>query len=261
MDAAPSDLGTPVTYAAGSPQMELLIDAIKPAVLASGEHRLFRSGKLSGLFPSRTGSSAELSLFALKEGLLETLRTETRGKIVTEWVRATPKAVAFVHEHESPKTVLRELKDVLATTKAGVPAWMEDAKSEIASLSSRFEQRAKELITRLDQLAAKVDAALRRAEMQVPSIGESLSLLVPWGESALQYLDNRAALRTTTDCPLPELFEALREKFAELTLSEFHNGLKRLHDTRAIRLLPAEEMTEPEYALVIGGRLLYLAAR
>jgi hypothetical protein len=30
---------------------------------------------------------------------------------------------------------------------------------------------------------------------------------------------------------------------------------------RALRLLPASEMTEPEYAVVVGGQLMYAAAR
>src|SRR5438067_12803103 len=34
---------------------ELLLDALKAAIATPGEHRLFRSGKLAGLFPSRAG--------------------------------------------------------------------------------------------------------------------------------------------------------------------------------------------------------------
>ncbi len=38
---------------------ELLLDALKRALAAPGEQRLYKSGKLEGLFPSRTGSAAE----------------------------------------------------------------------------------------------------------------------------------------------------------------------------------------------------------
>ena len=67
---------------------ELLLDALKAAIGTPGEHRLFRSGKLAGLFPSRAGLSAGAAVFAVRTGLLETVRSETRGKVVTEWVRA-----------------------------------------------------------------------------------------------------------------------------------------------------------------------------
>ena len=134
MDTAPPDVGMPDSeaYVPGTPRTEHLLEALKFAIAKPGEHRLFRSGKLAGLFPNRAGSSAEAALLAIREGLLETVRTETRGKIVTEWVRATPKAVGFVHDHDSPKSVLRELKELLDATRAGVPAWMAEAKQELA---------------------------------------------------------------------------------------------------------------------------------
>ena len=102
MDAAPAPPREPDPRCT-----EVLLDALKAALAAPGEHRLFRAGKLAGLFPSRAGPSADAALFALTDGLLETVRTETKGKIVTEWVKATPKAVTFVHDRDSPKAVLR----------------------------------------------------------------------------------------------------------------------------------------------------------
>src|SRR5262245_22314416 len=196
METAPSDVGTP-EHLPGSPRTELLLAALKAAIATPGEHRLFRSGKLAGLFPSRAGLGAEASLLALREGLLETVRTETRGKIVTEWVRATPKAVEFIHENDSPRSVLRELKDVLAATRAGVPEWMTEAKAEVATLSARFETRAVALLAHLNDLAARVEAALRRAETNGPAVGEPVGRVVPWAVEALEYLDRRSASGAT----------------------------------------------------------------
>ena len=58
MDTAPSDVGLPgpAEHKAGSPRTEILLTALKAAIAESGEHRLFRSGKLAGLFPSRAFS-------------------------------------------------------------------------------------------------------------------------------------------------------------------------------------------------------------
>jgi len=241
---------------------ELLLDALKAAIGTPGEHRLFRSGKLAGLFPSRAGLSAEAAVFAVRTGLLETVRTETRGKLVTEWVRAAPRAVAFVHEHDSPKSVLRELKAVLDATRAGVPAWMDAARADLAAVSARFEGHAAAMLQRLDDLAGRVEAALRRAEAKAPAVAEPVGRVVPWAVEALEYLDRRAGVGSAP-CPLPELFHAVRVRFPELTLSAFHDGLKRLHDVRAVRLAPAAdgELTEPEYAVVVGGQLMYAAGR
>ncbi|MBX9626058.1 MAG: hypothetical protein K2X82_19835 [Gemmataceae bacterium] len=235
---------------------EITLDAIRTALAAPGEHRLFRSGKLPGLFPSRAGASAEAALQALKDGLLETVRTETRGKVVTEWVAATPRAVAFAHEHDSPKRVLRELREVLQTTRAGVPVWLDESRQELATLSARFETRAAAMLDRLDRLADRVEAALRRADASAPAVGPGTAGVVPWAVAALEYLDQRRG-----DCPLPELFAAVRDWFSGLTLPEFHDGLRRLHDARAVRLTPTDDMPEPEYAIVTDGALMYAAGR
>jgi hypothetical protein len=261
MDAAPSDVGTPVVHAHGSPRTEILLASLKAAIAEAGEHRLFRSGRLAGLFPSRAGISAEAAVLAVREQFLETIRTETRGRIVTEWVKATPRAIAFVHEYDSPKSVLRELKAVLDATRTGVPAWMAEAKAEVATLSARFDERANSMLAKLDDLAKRVEAALRRAEMNAPAVAEPVSRVVPWAIETLEYLDRRLVAGAAGDCTLPELFHAVRVKFPELTLTAFHEGLRRLHDVRALRLMSSAAMTEPEYAVVIGGRLMYAAGR
>jgi hypothetical protein len=263
MDTAPSDVGFPgpIEHRPGSPRTEILLAALKAAIAEAKDHRLFRSGKLAGLFPSRAGVSAEAAGLAVREGLLEAVRTETRGRLFTEWVKATPRAVMFVHEHDSPKSVLREFKSVLDAARAGVPAWMAEAKAEVATLSGRFEARASAILAKLDDLAARVEAALRRAEMNAPAVAEPISRVVPWAVEALEYLDRRLVTGAAGDCPLSELFHAVRVKFPELTLTAFHEGLRRLHDVRALRLASTASMTEPEYAVVVGGRLMYAAGR
>ncbi len=265
MDAPPhtSDMHAPAGFVTvpDPRRTELLLDALKAALAAPGEHRLFRAGKLPGLFPARTGLASEAALQAIRDGLLETVRTETKGKLVTEWVRATTQAVGFVHEHDSPRSILRELKDVLNATRNGVPAFMAEAKAELAALSANFEARASAMLSRLDDLAKRCEAALRRAETTGPAVAESVARVVPWAVDALEYLDERSVSGGTGDCPLPELFHAVCVRFPELALPAFHDGVKRLHDVRAVRLLPAGEIAEPEYAVVVDGRLMYAAGR
>ena len=85
--------------------------------------------------------------------------------------------------------------------------------------------------------------------------------MVPWAMEALEYLDQRSATGAQGDCPLPELFHALRGRIPDLTLSDFHDGVKRLHDVRAAKLAPATEVPEPEFAVVVEGRLMYAVGR
>lgn len=256
-----ADAPSPPTPPTDERRRELLLDALKTAIATPGEHRLFRSGRLAGLFPSRAGTSSEAAVHAIRDGLLETVRTETRGKIVIEWVKSTAKAVAFVHENDSPKSILRELKSALDATRDGIPAWMQEAKAELSELSGRFEERATAILKRLDDLAEKVEAALRRAEAKAPGVAEPVGRLVPWAVDALEYLDRRKTGGAAGDCPMPELFHAVRAKWPDLNLPAFQDGVRRLADVRAARLSPSPEMAEPEYAVVAEGKLMYAVGR
>ena len=72
--------------------------------------RLYKSGKLEGLFPGRAGANGDAAALALRDSLLEVVRTETKGKTTIEWVRLTPQGVEFLHEHQSPIRALNELR-------------------------------------------------------------------------------------------------------------------------------------------------------
>lgn len=270
MDSAPpphSDMPAPPPgYTPDSRPFALradaLLDALKAALAVPGEHRLFRAGRFPGLFPSRVGPSADASLYAIQNGLLETVRTEVKGKVVTEWVRATAKAVDYVHENDSSRAVLRELRTVLTTTRAGVPAWLDEARQDIAALSSRFESRTASILKRLDDLTLRVEAALRRAETTTSGVNGAIAQVVPWAVEALEYLDHRAAAGSPAECPLPEWFHAVQRKCPTLTLPVFQDGVRRLHDVRAVTLTSTGgEMHEPEYALVQDGKLAYWVTR
>jgi hypothetical protein len=244
-------------------QSEMVLDALKAAVAEPGEHRLFRWGKLGGLFPSRLGVSAAAAKFALAEGLIEHVRTEARGRLVVEWARATPKAMRYLDEHDSPKAVLRELLDVIGETRAGVPVWMAQARDEAAQLATRFEHVARELLRRLDSLDERVDAAIRRAETSAPKVGEAMLRRVPWSPAVLQHLDRLVSNGRAGRASLGELFPIARSIAPGMTLLEFHEGVRALSNGGVLHLEPgaAGEIHEPEYAVEVGGRMMWWAER
>jgi hypothetical protein len=242
---------------------EAVLAALKQALTETGEQRLFKSGKLAGLFPARTGVNAAAAAKALQDGLLEIVRTETKGKTAIEWARLTPRGIDFLHDTEAPVVVLRELRSALQTARDGVPAWLGQLHEELLAFESRMTEDVRKYLAKLDALAGRVDQALRRLGAG-PGISDSLAAVVPWAAEALAYLDRRKNSGAGGDCPLPELFAAVRERCADLTLTAFHDGLRRLTDGKAVRLLPfvapPEQLPEPEYALLDGGAVVYYAA-
>ena len=249
----------------GDRSSETLITALKHALVEPGERRLFRSGKLPGLFASKTGVTAEVAFQALRDGLFEISRTETKGKITIDWVKITPKGVEFLHAHESPLAVLRELKATLRTTRAGVPIWLDGIQLQFQTFTNGMQDELRRVVQRLDALAERVEEALRRADAIGLTVAPGVSASVPWAVEALEYLDRRRFGGAAGDCPMPELFAAIRRGRPDLSVIEFQDGLRRMSENKALRLLPFGagngSMPEPEYIMCEGPDLLYYVGR
>jgi hypothetical protein len=242
---------------------EVLAAALRRALAEPAEQRLYKSGKLEGLFPGRGGPGGEAAARALREGLLEVVRTETRGKTVVEWVRPTPAGVDFVHGQDSPVRALEDLRAALRLNQQAVPAWLADMRAALRGLDERLQDDARRWEQRLEALARRVDETLRRIELAVPPLPADLLAAYPWAADALNYLDRRKGSGAQGDCPLPELFAALRREHADLSLAVFHEGLRRLHGRHALRLAGScsADLPRPEFALLDGDAVLYFAAR
>jgi hypothetical protein len=244
---------------------EVLVDALKHALAEPGEQRLFKAGKLDGLFASRTGFNGEAATQAVRDGLLEVVRTESKGKAAIEWVCATPRALEFLHAQESPAEAIRELRAILQLNRQQVPLWLTEMQRELQALSTRLADEAERWTHRLEALSQQTEETLRRLDGQAPVLSEEAEADAPWAPAALLYLDKRRASGVPGHCSLPELFAAVHEHHPDLSVSAFHERLRRLRDRRAIELLPfagsPSEIPEPEYALLDGVTLLYYVSR
>jgi len=242
-------------------QLDVILAGLRLALADTGEHRLYRSGKLDGLFAPRHADAAQS---ALREGYLETIRTDVKGKIAIEWVRLTPKGVEFIYRNDSPRAVLDEMRSLMKDARSGVPTWLNATLIQLQSLSATFTADMQRYLQRLDVLTKRVEEALRRVDAGLSPLADPLQALVPWGLDALTYLDRRKQAGTGEPCPLPELFAAMRKPHPHLSVPDFQKGLRRLADNRAVLLLPfvgAGQMPEPEHAIPDGRHMLYLVSR
>ncbi|MCI0638171.1 MAG: hypothetical protein L0Y72_25045 [Gemmataceae bacterium] len=242
---------------------EILVEALRLGA-EGGEQRLYRTGKVPGLFAARNSLTAEIAARALDDGLLETVRTETKGKTTTEWVRVTSKGVAYLLEHDSPVKVLDELRGLLQANQDGIPNWIADSQRQLAELSQRLTGEVETMGRRLESLAGRVMEALKRIDHLQSPLPEGIAGALPWAHAAVEYLDKRQRSGLPERCPLPDLFAHLKDKETGLSIADFHSGLRRLHDRGRVRLLPhdgVEGPPEPEFALLDGAAVFYFAAR
>ena len=108
---------------------QILVEALQQALAHGEDQRLYKSGKLEGLFPGRTGPAGDAAAQALRDGLLEVVRAEARGRTTIEWVRLTPRGVDFLHDHQSPAAALNELRHALRLNQQAVPVWLEEMRA------------------------------------------------------------------------------------------------------------------------------------
>jgi hypothetical protein len=249
---------------------QALVEALRQCLAEPGEQRLYRSGKLNGLFRSRNGVHGSAAEQALRDGLLEIVRTETKGKSVIEWVRLTPRGVEFLHKRESPLIALQELRSTLQLNQQAVPVWLAQMRGALQAMDERLAADAHKWLERLDAQTRRVDETLRRLEQSAPLLPPEIAQSHPWAIDALNYLDRRrlaAGANVNGDgaaCPLPELFAALARPYPGLSVHDFHEGLRLLHQRRLVQLQPATSLTDlpqPEYALLEGAAVLYYVAR
>jgi hypothetical protein len=235
----------------------ILLDALREAAGSSGELRLYRSGKLPGLFGARTTAHTQAATQALRDGLIELARTETRGKATVEFVRVTPRGLDFVLQHDSPARAMDELRDALAGNAQHLPAWLADIRREIDAMNARMADEVTRIGKRLDRLALLVEATLAKAEKARQPAA------LPWSQAAVDYLAGRQDITRQPGCPLPELFAVLHQRQFALSIKDFHSGLRQLRDDGLVQLLPSDGgngTPEPEYAMPDGDAVLYYAA-
>jgi hypothetical protein len=237
---------------------ELVVAALKQALTHGAELSLYRAGKQPGLFTGKTGGPGEAAALALRDGLLEIVRTDAKG----EWVRLSPRGVQYLAQHESPKAVLEELIAVFRANQAGLPRWVAEMQAQLNALQHRLTEFVEKHTHALAQLSLRAEGALRRVQAgPAPAGGPALA---PWQLDALTYLDQRRVAGNGS-CPLPELFAALRVNHVSLTIPALHDGLKHLRDRGAVAFLPhagpLTDLAEPEFALVEGSAIAYAVTR
>jgi hypothetical protein len=247
---------------------QLVLDALSQAAADPAGVPLHGSKAAPGLFAG-TAPGKQAAQRCKDEGYLRVLRTETKGKTVHEVCAITEKGLAYLLGQVSPKQVLEDFVRALEARQGQVGDLVAAARQAQASL---------------DGLRATVETVLHAVGSGQPAVasqngqvlggGEAKGSRAParetpppdaWTAVALSYLTKWQASGASEDCPLAELYRQARAAAPELTVGNFHDGLRRLHDQEQIYLHPwtgpLYDIPEPPYALLVGHDIAYYASR
>jgi hypothetical protein len=218
---------------------QLLLDALGRAALAPEGLPLFGSKAAPGLFPT-TALARQAAQRARDDGLLHTIAADPKGKDDRDLCTATEKGLAFLLQETSPKQVLEDLARAIEARHGQVAAMIaatREMQSGLAALQALLERL-------LPQLTAAPTADW---------LGDLREMLAAWHEGG-----------ASGDCPLPDLYRRLRGRYPALTIGQFHDGLRSLHDQEQVYLHPwtgpLYALPEPAFALLVGHEVAYYAS-
>lgn len=228
----------------------LILEALSRAAAEPAGVPLFGGKTTSGLFAAT--APARLAADHCKTAnYLRVLRIEQRGKTAVEVCTLTECGLAFLLKQLSPRQVLDNL------TRA-----LNDRQAQLADLVATAQQTQASLAA----LRSTVETVLRAlaetpAQNGHPPHANGTASHPSWQESSLAFLQQWAAQHPTEDCTLPTLYRQALEAAPRLSIGEFHDGLRQLHERAAIYLHPwtgpLYDIPQPALALMAGHELAY----
>jgi hypothetical protein len=233
----------------------LILEALTKALAEPGGLPLHGTKRLPGLFTVSAGAKLAAQR-CLEQGYLRVLHRENKGKAVQEFCGLTEEGLAHVLSQVSPKQVLEELVHTLQARQTLV--------AELVTAARQWQ-------TGLDALQAAVEKVLQQiqsgpASPSAATVGPASSLNGSHSVAAdlVACLSQWQATGSPGDCPLPELYRCVQPTLPSLTIGQYHDNLRHLHDQEKIYLHPwtgpLYEIREPAYALLVGHEIAYYAS-
>jgi hypothetical protein len=247
------------------------------------------AGKSPGIFPSGA-TGKPVADEALNRGLVEQVQATppAKGKKPRPLFAITALGQQFVLDRDSPKEALEGIQVALRelTTQFVNNQPSGDRTDLLQGLNTLLDRHFQEIQLAVKTVVAEAGKAERLQARRVEDVHRVIQLVekaveglakqpplrpVPvmprsddtWTHEVEPYLHARRENRTPGDCPIPELFDALKKRHATLTVGSFHDGLRRLHDANQIRLGgwsgPLENLPQPNLAMLVAHKVMYYA--
>lgn len=228
------------------PLSPLISQALERALTAPEGVPLLAGKLTAGLFPA-VAAGKDAAREAQTAGLLRVVRTEGKGKSTVDICALTEKGLALLLEQSSPRPVLEALLQAIDGCQTRIDSWA----SAVADNRQTLEG--------LKTLAERVLQHLQKPEATLPAWARNGHAHNPQ-QRIVDFLRSWQAAGKIGDCPLPELFNAIRAA-TKTSLGEFHDSLRLLHEQRTIYLHPwtgpLHELPHPSVSLLVGHEIGY----
>lgn len=231
----------------------LMVEGLSRAATAPQGVPLFGQRKTPGLF-ARTAAAQTAARRCLDTGYLQVVGVETKGKSAFDLCTITEKGVSFLLRQTSPQSVLESLSHAITAQGAASPQLVAEVQS-CQETYATLEQQLGHLVTHLHQPAATNGAVPHLNGNGKPQAN------VDWRGFVVPFLREWESKRPHQDCPLPELYRHLCHHAPDLTIGQFHDGLRQMFAAGQVRLYPwtgpLHELPEPALALLVGHAVAF----
>ncbi len=225
----------------------LVVEALQRAAAEPAGMPLF--GKTPAALFARSGAARQAAQLCQDQGYLRLVRSEPHGKTIHEICAITEKGLAFLLAEVRPKQVLESLVQALNARQDQIGELLASARKTQANLEA-LKATAEKVLQHIHPPSSPQPVSTNGAET--------------WVSVALSHLTRRQASGALEDCPLAELYRVARQTTPTLTLGQFHDGLRRLHERQQIYLHPWTgplfEIPEPTLGLLVGHEIAYYAS-
>jgi hypothetical protein len=227
-----------------------------------GESRVLHgSAKSPGVFKGASAGDKTAAQFALEKGWLEkTGQTLGKGKSAKDLYRITPAGLQAVLARADPTSVLQKLQESLGSVEKTLAEALRplESLSQLKSAVAQALERIKPID--LDAVTRKL-AETRQPSAPAANLPDSRPTTNAWGEEVVRLAAEQKQRHAFQRLTLPQLYERLRATHPNLTLGEFHDGLRRLQDEKRIRLGPYTQalatLDDPRNALFLDREVKY----
>lgn len=256
---------------------QLILSALTQAMATPGGVPLLGTRTAPGLFANNVAGKTALER-CRKEGWLRVFvsyeeppagkASRRKTNVNNEMATITEEGLAHLLREVSPKEILEDLVRHLEARQAETEEWSrltQKMHAEIGELRAHVEKVLSHLQRTTPAGATGPLATLFQQFVNQPSSRDVTSPKRNQNEQhqerITRHLQQWQSTSAWEDCPLPELYNRLKDTSPSLTIGEFHDLLREMQEGERIYLHPwtgpLYEIPEPRYALLIGHEIAY----